>query len=317
MGNLQKKLLDNGLISEQHFNQIEAVSSRKVISLHYELRLLLYLGIMLFTGGVGYIVYQNMSDIGHIALMFLMVLAIGAGGYFIHVKAEPYANGVVKVEAMYFDYLLVLVSLLVISLFTYIQVYFDLVAILINWTSLVSAFLFFYLAYRYDNKMVLSMGIVAFVAVFGLAVSPLGWAKAKWLEGTDMYLLSVFIGGLLLLIGQVLDYKGIKRHFTFSYHNFGWLLFFFGALSLVFDSGHGELGAVLLLSFLSFLLWYYWKQKAFLFFLYGCLAAYIMVSYLFYSFDPNWELWVLYLPLTSIGGILLLLKNKSHFSDDT
>ena len=138
-----------------------------MVSLYYELRLILYLGILLLTGGLGYLAYENIGEFGHFLLMLLMAVLAGGGYYFVLKKSKPYSNFIVKESSVYLDYIIVLVALLVVGLFTYIQVYFDLVEELLNYTSLLSAGLFFYMAYRFDNKILLSMAITALVATFG------------------------------------------------------------------------------------------------------------------------------------------------------
>ncbi len=320
MKKLHEELLHEKLINNQSFKKIDAIVSRKIISLYFELRVVLYLGIMLFTGSIGYIVYQNMSNIGHLAMMLLMLLGIGVGAYFIQQKSKPYANEQVKVDAMYFDYLVVLICLLIISLFTYIQVYFELVELLIQWTSIVTAVIFMHAAYRYDNKIVLSLGITAFAAAFGLTISPVDWVNGNWQEGVQLYLISIVVGSILLVISQALDYKQIKKHFTFTYQNFGWLLFYFGGLALVLDGSKNQvIAAVLLLISLSVSI-FYWRRRSFLFFIYSSLTAYILVTYLLLSIDLNedtlFDIAIFYFPITCIAGVILLIKNKSHFSDD-
>ena len=316
MSNLHKDLFDDNLIDEKQYQFLDAINKRKVVSLYYELRLLLYLGILLFTGGIGYIVYQNLSSVGHIALMFLLTVCIGIGGYYIHLKSKPYKSSQVNVEHFYFDYVVVLISLLIISLFTYIQVYFDLVELLVKWTSIVTSALFMFIAYRYDNKMILSMGITAFAAAIGLTVTPVNWITGEWLSGVNIYVLSISLGIFLLVIGQMLNQKNIKKHFTFTYHNFGILLTYFGTLALIFDSNQEVLFAFVLLVFSGLVGWYSWKQKTFLFFLYSCICIYISFTYLFFSMGVGEVLWIWYFPISCILAVVLLVKHKAHFSND-
>ncbi len=316
MKSLHKELFEEKLIEEKQFYFLESIENRSVLSVYYELRLLLYLGIMLFTSGLGYIVYQNMSEIGHIALMSILVLMIAIGGYYIHSKSKPYTNDQVNVDHFYFDYVLVLISLLIISLFTYIQVYFDLVELLLRWTSFITGALFLSIAYRYDSKITLSMGITALAAAIGLTLSPVNWATGEWLDGTDIYVLSLLFGIVLLIVGQVLSHKNIKKHFTFTYHNFGLLLVYFGALALMFDSSLEISIAISTLLFSGFIGWYSWKEKIFLFFLYSCICGYISFTYLFFHAGVGEVLWIWYFPASCIAGVVLLVKHKAHFSND-
>lgn len=316
MDHLHKDLFEEKHINEDQFDLLESINQRKVISVYHELRLVLYLGIMLFTGGIGYFVYQNLSDAGHIALMLLLGLCVMAGGYYIFLKSKPYANEQVNVEHFYFDYVLVLVALLIVSLFTYVQVYFDLVELLIEWTSLLTGTLFMIMAYRYDNKMVLSMGITALAAAIGLTLSPVNWTTGELMEGMNAFLLSVCFGVVLLVVGQLLAADHVKAHFKFTYHNFGLLLIYFGALALMFDSDAEVLTACFLMLFAGLICWYTWRKKEFLFFLYSCISGYIAFTYLFFLMDANEEVGLFYFPISAISGVVLLVKNRSHFSND-
>ena len=296
---------------------MDSIESGKVISLFYELRLLLYLGILLFTGGVGYIVYQNMSDIGHIAMMLLLLVLIGIGFFFINKKAKPYSNEEISVDAIYFDYGIVLLALLIISLFTYVQVYFDLVERLLRWTSLLSGIMFFWMAYRYDNKMLLAMAITAFAAALGLTVSPVNWAQGEFVEDMDLYVLSLIFGGALMSVAHLLDVRNIKRHFSFTYQNFGLLLVYFGALAIMFDNYQfGVWMALILIPVVSIAAAFCWKKRYFLFFLYSSICGFIALTFLMFQAEVSWEAMLFYFPITCIGGVILLIKNRKHFADD-
>ena len=316
MGQLHKELFEQKLIDENQYQFLDAIHQRTVVSVFYDLRLLLYLGIMLFTAGIGYIVYQNLSDLGHIILMLLLLVCIVIGGYYIQSKVKPYSKDQIVVEHFYFDYILVLVSLLIISLFTYVQVYFELVELLLQWTSFITAGIFLLIAYRYDNKMVLSLGITALAAGVGLAIIPIDWVTGEWFSGSELYFICICFGIVLLVAGQALSHFNIKKHFTFTYHNFGLLLVYFAGLSMIFDSSHEYLAAFLLLALTVVVGVYSWKSKLFLFFLYSSLSGYIAFTYLLVVADFDELLLAWYFPVSCITGIILLVKNRSHFTNE-
>lgn len=321
MSKVHKQLLEEGLINQPQFELIDAVAEKKVVSLYYELRLVLYLGILLFTGGIGYIAYQNLGDIGHLAVMFLMIVAIVFCGYYIIKKSLPYSHSEVKVDHIYFDYLLILEALLLISLFTYVQVYFDLVEYFLHSSSIITALLFLSMAYRYDNKAVLSMGITALVAAFGLSISPVNWIHGTWFPDVDLYVIGIVLAGVLLGVGELLSRKGIKQHFAFTYFNFGLLLYYASTLALLFDSGW-QVGIAFLLFFSAGAISFYtWVKKEFVFFLYSSVAAYIGFTYLLVKLltmgnEDGFVLLIYYFPVSCIAYVMLLVKHKNHFSDD-
>ncbi|MES1221265.1 MAG: DUF2157 domain-containing protein, partial [Bacteroidota bacterium] len=63
---LPKELLDKNLITADQFNKIDPVVSGKIVSVFYELRTLLYLGVMLLATGLGILIYQNIGGLGHL-----------------------------------------------------------------------------------------------------------------------------------------------------------------------------------------------------------------------------------------------------------
>ena len=315
---INKILFEAALISEKQFGFLESIRTEKVVSLYYELRLILYLGILLLTGGLGYLAYENIGEFGHFLLMLLMAVLAGGGYYFVLKKSKPYSNFIVKESSVYLDYIIVLVALLVVGLFTYIQVYFDLVEELLNYTSLLSAGLFFYMAYRFDNKILLSMAITALVATFGLTITPVGWLKSEWFEATDLYLISIIIGLFFIAVGYFLSQKSIKEHFLFSYQNYGLLLFYGGCITSLFVSPIWVAMVVAIIA--GGALYYTWKFKQFLFFLYSVLTAYIALTYLiFMSLLENSDAWIFmiyYFPITCVSAIGFFISNKAHFKND-
>lgn len=320
MDNIYKHLFLKNSINEKQYVFLEAIRTNKLVSLYYELRLVLYLGIMLFTGGVGYYAYQNMGSIGHLISMALIGVSIFIGFYFIGKYAKPYSNSEVHVHQVYFDYILILVSLLIVSEFVYIQVYFDLVALLLNWTSFLSAAILLFMAYRYDNRALLSMGIAALAAAVGISITPVSWVKGEWSATTDLYVTNIILGFSLTIAGQISENREIKKHFRFTYQNFGLLLFYIGCTAAIFDSNHPSLYAVLMLVTAGVLTFYLWQKKEFLFFLYSNIAAYIALTYLLYeiiySSDTALPFFFYYFPVSCIGYISFLITKKSHFAHD-
>lgn len=315
MSDLHQQLFEKGLIEEKQFMLLDSVKRKKVISLYYDLRLVLYLGIMLLTGGLGYIIYDNLGEVGHYLLMFSLAIGIGVGSRFIYFKAKPYSTDEVEPNHVYFAYVVLLVALLIISLFTYIQIYFELDEVVVQWASFATSTFFLFLAYRYDNKMLLSLGITAIAPALALSMA---WVvDLDYVDSDVIPLLALVFGMLLYGIGSYMNFKKIKRHFTFTYHNFALLVIYYLGLYYVFGYfGKSLLHALLLLIFSSFFAFYTWQNKAFLFFLYSIISAYICVTSLFFLLGMDWEFGLFYFPATCITGVVFLLRNKAHFSDD-
>ncbi len=320
MNNINKTLFERNLLTNTQYEFLESIRTRKIVSLYYELRLLLYLGIMLFTGGVGYFAYQNIGDVGHILSMIAIGIFIVIGFIFIGKYAQPYSNKEVRVTQVYFDYILILISLLIITLFTYIQVYYNLVEQLLNFTSFLTAALFLFMAYRYDNRALLSMAITVLAAAFGIAITPINWASGDWMVTSNLYNSSIVLGIVLLVSGQLLHHNNIKQHFRFTFLNFGLMLFYIGCISAIFDSELEIIYALITVASSLTLSYYTWKNKEFLFFLYSNIAAYISFTYLLFTLLDKIHgdeiFFAYYIPISCIGYIVFLVNKKSHFSHD-
>ena len=75
---LFKQLREEGLISPLSFEKIEIEKRSRLFSVHWELRTILYLGILLLTSGLGILVYKNLDTIGHqVILIFIAALCTG------------------------------------------------------------------------------------------------------------------------------------------------------------------------------------------------------------------------------------------------
>src|SRR4051812_36303042 len=115
-----KELFDKGLIDEDQYRKIDVITSGKVVSVFYELRSLLYLGVMLFSAGTGILIYENIGDIGHVVAIVALALLTAACFLYAFRNALPYSSATVKPSTPYFYYIVLLGSLLFISVQGYL-----------------------------------------------------------------------------------------------------------------------------------------------------------------------------------------------------
>src|SRR6478609_9373138 len=223
-----KELFDKSIITEEQFNKIDLITSGKIVSVFYELRSLLYLGVMLFTAGAGILIYQNIGELGHIAaIIALCVLTLVCFWYAIK-NGAAFSNGPIAAPTPYYDYVLLLGCLLFISVQGYLQFQFGILDDNLGWSTLITAALFLYIAYRYDHTGILSLGITALASFWSISVSPQKWYSGDFFSGPHLHSTAVIFGASLGTIAVLLDRKAIKRHFTFTYLNFCMLIYFIG-----------------------------------------------------------------------------------------
>jgi len=67
---LFEKLSGEGLVSPESLQKVKAAEGKKLFSLHWELKTILYLGVLLLSGGLGILIYKNIDTIGHQAILF-------------------------------------------------------------------------------------------------------------------------------------------------------------------------------------------------------------------------------------------------------
>ena len=106
------QILKDGHINEEQYKTIESFESNRLFSIHWELRTILYLGILLLSSGIGILVYLNVDTIGHQAILAAVGLASAACMYYIHKHKLPYTNLIAKHVSPFFDYIVLLGCLL-------------------------------------------------------------------------------------------------------------------------------------------------------------------------------------------------------------
>src|SRR5207249_7022702 len=77
---------------------------------------------------------------------------------------------------------------------------------------LLASAVFFALAYRFDNRWVLSLALSSLAAWFGLRVSRFGLVP-----GGALRVYALGYGGLVALAGTALHHAGVKTHFLETY----------------------------------------------------------------------------------------------------
>jgi hypothetical protein len=311
-----QELYERSLISEEQFRKIDAITSGKILSVFYELRTLLYLGVLMFTTGAGVLIYQNIGELGHlISILILTLIMLGCYWYVI-TRGGDYSNDQVKSPNAYFDYILLLGCLLFVSIQGYIQFQYEAFTEWMEWNTLITALFFFYVAYRYDHLGVLSLAISAFASFWGLSVSPQKWYSSDFFDTSDLHITAIVFATILTLIVLLLDKKSVKRHFTFTYLLFCFIIFFTGAIAGIFINRDYDILYSLIVYAGCVFAWYQAQaNKSYLFLIYAFIAGYIVTTYLlseYIFYDQPW-IWYNYFLISCGGVVYLIIKYKKLF----
>jgi len=229
-----KKLHREGLISGESLQKIEAVEEARLFSLHWELKTLLYLGITLLSGGLGILVYKNIDTIGHQDILaFIAVVCIGSF-YYCRRKAAPFSFGKVQPPDPFFDYILLLGCLTMITFIAYLQYAYTVFGDRYGLATCIPLVILFISAYSFDHLGVLSLAITNLAAWMGIAVTPMRILKENSFDDQRLIYTGLFLGIILLLAALAGEKRNIKKHFDFTYNNFGTHILFIAGLAGLF-----------------------------------------------------------------------------------
>ncbi|NJD30808.1 MAG: DUF2157 domain-containing protein [Gammaproteobacteria bacterium] len=155
-----------GALDDATASRSIALDRGDVFSLHRELRLTLYAGVALVTGGVGTILARNIDRIGPLAIVVAVAAAAVACGL-PAVRARRAGQPLSTVA----DYLLLLAVLLASADLGYAEHAFELLGPLWSWHLLLLAAFHALVAYTFRSSLVLSASLAALAGWFGVGAS--------------------------------------------------------------------------------------------------------------------------------------------------
>jgi len=277
---LFEKLHSSGHLSDESLQKIKAADNNKLFSLHWELRTILYLGILLLSGGLGILIYKNIDTIGHqVILAFIAAVCIGSFWY-AHKKKPLYTNNKAVSPDSFFDYIVLLGCLTMVTFIGYLQFQYNVFGTKYGLATFIPMVLLFAAAYYFDHLGVLSMAITTLAAWAGFAVTPSTILQDNDFNSESVLLTGFLLGILLVLTGFASAKKKIKAHFEFTYSNFGAHLLFICSLGAMFMYERVYAAYLLLLTGICF---FFYKKalrdKSFYFLLILTLYFYIGLTY--------------------------------------
>ena len=324
---LFKRLQAEGLVSDTAVEKVNAVEERRLFSLHWELRTVLYLGITLLSAGLGVLVYKNIETIGHRAiLIFIALVSAGCFYYCLRNKAA-FSRLQVPAPNSFFDYILLLGCLTFITFIGYLQFEYTFFGEAYGLATFIPMVVLFFSAYYFDHLGILSLAITNLAAWVGIAITPLRILRESNFDNDRLIYTGLALGTLLLLLGLLSDRRNFKRHFEFTYTNFGLHMLFIAGLAGMFVQTYRYGLWFLLLLGIAYLFYRLAIQKkSFYFLLVITLYTYVALSNVVlrglwsmasYDAAPIY-IGLLYFILSAVGLIRLLMffnkKMKTHDS---
>ena len=217
---LTEQLVSKGLVTPDQHNEIKNYRQLEIFSLNSELLFFLYVSVLLFTSGVGIIIYKNIDSIGHLAILAVNFIVMLACFYFSFKKAKGFSKEEVVFVNPVFDYLVLAGSILGCIFIGYLQYQYSIFGKDFGLVSLFSAAFCFVIAYYFDNKSVLSIAITALATFIGITITPKTLLENEVYSNPQLSYYGLALGAVLILIMEYTIREKIKEHFHIVYATF-------------------------------------------------------------------------------------------------
>lgn len=222
------------VLSAEQAAFFDRVARRGLVSVRFEIRTLLYVGVLLLTFGVGVLVALHQEEIGPLAIAAGIALAAAGSLIWVARRAAPFSWGEVPSPGVAFDYVLLLGLLLVAADLAYVEVQFTVLGPRWAYHLLIVGVVYLLAAYRWDSRTALGLALATLAAWRGLSVSlvpaMIGPGVAADLRTSAIALGALYVGAAVLSVRLAR-----KRHFEEVFASTGLMLLLGGLLSGVLD----------------------------------------------------------------------------------
>jgi hypothetical protein len=276
VANAIPKLVEAGALPPEGAPRLLRAARGELVSVHGELRALLYLGVLLVTGGVGLLVKENLDRIGPLAIAVALGLAAAAALVWVARVAPPFSWREVPSPNLGFDYILLLGVLLAAADLAYVEVRFTPLGANWTWHLLIVAAFTALAAFRFDSRVVFSLALSTFAAWRGVSAARFG-TDLWWRTENAIRWNAIACGVLFAGLGLFLKRARRKPHFEPVAVHLGWLLILGGLASGMVESEGLAWGAALLLVGAGLAVGAY-RVRRFSLFAFGVVAAYAGLS---------------------------------------
>jgi hypothetical protein len=262
-----------GKISPAQHTHLAGLSREEPLSLFLELNVLLYAGVLAFAAGLGWTISTWSRQIGDVVLLTVLSTLLAACFWYCFSRAPAWSSRETPSPSPIFDYVLYLGSLVWSLELAYLEHRFHLLSGQWSYDLLATAGLFFILAYRFDNRFVLSLALSSLAGWFGLTISH--WPDhqdAAYRQYALLYCLLIGAGG------AALERRRLKPHFFGTYLNIAANVLFCALLSGVFNREGYTLWFLALLVACGASLAWGLARRQFAFVVYAAVYGYVGVS---------------------------------------
>ena len=276
-----KTLHAEGLLSDESFARVNAEREKPLFSVHWEVKTFLYLGVLLLTGGLGLLIYENIDTIGHqVVLMLIALICLGCFAYCFKIKL-PFSTEKVQSPNTAFDYVLLLACTSFVIFVGYLQFEYKVFGLNYGLATLIPMLVLFFMAYYFDHLGILNMAIANLAIWMGVSVTPKQLLLNSDFDSETIIYTYLLLGVLLITAAYATQYFNFKKHFKFSYQHYGVHITFIILLAGYFHYYNSPVCAAWMLVLFLFAFLIYkdaFKHKSFYFLLLVILYSYIAIS---------------------------------------
>ena len=302
-----------GVITPEQHASLTYFTRRDWFSLYVEIHALLYIGVIAMVAGFVWTFRDSLANLGHAAILSMFAALIGASFYYCFTRGLPYAHHEVEHPSVLVDYVLYFGCLMFSGMLAYLEVQ---MGVFRGWEThlLLASIVFGGLAYRFDNRFVLSLALSTLAAYLGLT---LNLFDLDTFDAINTHLLRFYAMGYGVFaagLGYGLYRQGIKRHFLDVYLHVGANAFLLATLTGVPDRTIGWLYLALLLPLAAALIYLGVRFHRFAFVAYGTLYGYAGVTVKILSSIGGPTLSLFYLVVTGAMVVIALVLMARRFA---
>jgi hypothetical protein len=264
---------ESGVISPEQHTLLAGLSRGEPISLFVALNVLLYAGVLAFVAGLGWTISTWSQQLGDVLILTILFAILAACFWYCFSRAPAWSPAETPSPSLVFDYVIYLGCLTWSVALAYLENRFHVLSGLWDLYLLATAGLFFLPAYRFDNRLVLSLALSALAGWFGLTISH--WPSHQDSEYRQYAILYSLI---VSAAGAILQRRGLKPHFFATYLNIAANVLFLALLSGVFNREGYAVWLLALLAACGVSLAWGLARRQFSFVAYAAVYGYVGVS---------------------------------------
>jgi len=265
---------DSAAITGEQYDRIRKLVRKEPLSLFLELNVLLYLGVLALAGGIAATIQKYFSSLSDMVVLVTLTSLFAGTLYYCFKRAAAFSGGQVESPSMSFDYVLYFSCLVMSTELAYLEYRFSLLKDQQDLYFLFAAIVFLGFAYRFDNRLVLSLALSSLATAFGLRIN-----RYQMISTDSLRVAGIAYSILVYVTGIWLNRIGLKKHFLQSYLHIATNVLLISLLSGVADLNYWPryLPGLLIVSAVAIYFGVHFRRFAFV--AYGVLYGYAGLSF--------------------------------------